>query len=126
MSRSNPVDDFYQCKVYHCPCLRSFLKIIYSEECIHSVREIMNVLKNEEAFGRRTFFHRHFVIAFKIDFGHFLLTEQCNCEWVKGEGYRFGEESLGRRFCNSCMNKHSEIMSRDCIFRFFNESFFLF
>ena len=59
----------------------------------------MNALKNKEA----------------------LVTEHCKCGWVDGEGYRFGEESLGKRFCNSCINKHLGIMSRDCIFRFFNE-----
>ena len=49
------------------------------------------------------------------------MTEHCKCGWVDGEGYRFGEESLGKCFCNSCINKHLGIMSRDCIFRFFNE-----
>ena len=58
----------------------------------------MNALKNKEAFGDRTL-----------------------QMWMDGEGYRFGEESLGKRFCNSCINKHLGIMSRDCISRFFNE-----
>ena len=39
---------------------------------------------------------RSFIIVCNVHFGHFLLNEQCSCEWRAGEEFRFGEESLSR------------------------------
>lgn len=87
----------------------------------------MNSLKNNhQTFNGKPFFSRlikiNFIIVCKIHFGHFLLSDECNCEWEEdGAGFSFGEESLNRYFCNNCLDVGLEIMRPYCRFGHFNE-----
>ena len=120
MSQSN--NDFYPRKV------RSFLKTIYSEQCLRSVNEILNVLDNDQAFHSRLFMHkkvkRNYIIVCQIHVGHFLLEEERDCVMADGECFRFGEECLGKYFCYNCLSDALELMKTDCRSKFFNEWFF--
>ena len=73
------MSDFYPRKVYYyCPCLRAFLERVYTEECLRSEKEILNSLKNDQAFHSRLFVCKHtrnFVIICQIHLGRFLLEE---------------------------------------------------
>ena len=121
MSSTPDVVEFYPYKIHRCHCLRSFFDRIYTEDCLRSLLEIWKALDHKSSFNGIVFFglplKRNCIIVCKIFLGHFLLNEECSCEWVDGDGEWFHD----RRFSNKCVNIRLREMSKTWPFKIFNE-----
>ena len=121
MPSTPDVVEFYPHKVQRCHCLQLFFDRIYTEDCLRSLLEIWEALDHEPSFNGIVFFglplKRNYIIVCKVFLGHFLLKEECSCEWVDGDGEWFGR----RRFCNKCINIHLREISKTWPFKIYNE-----
>ena len=58
MAQSNTGIDFYPRKLYHCWCVRAFLKKMYNEVCLRSIHGIFYGLEKDQDIKSKSFMHK--------------------------------------------------------------------